>query len=109
MLEDIREAESNLYEVVLYFKNKSWAFSTSAYSTHSEAALELAEKDFSVHAIHHKLDAIAADFACVVDPIDDRYFSKRDGRWQVEDDRFGAFSTARLPDAKLENAPSAGA
>ncbi|MFZ1108851.1 MAG: hypothetical protein WAN43_10990 [Rhodomicrobium sp.] len=88
MPEDVREAESTLFEVVLYFENKSWAFSTCAYSTHFEAALELAEKDFYVHALHHNLGAIKADFACVLDSADDRYFSKRNGRWEIESDRF---------------------
>jgi hypothetical protein len=94
MLEDVREAESSLFEVVLYFENNSWAFSTCAYSTHAEAALELAEKDFYVHALHHKLGAIKADFACVLDSADDHYFSKRDGRWQIEDHRLRSFSVA---------------
>lgn len=89
MQEDVRESESNLFEVVLYFENESWAFSTSAYSTHSEAALEVAEKEFSVHARRHKLGNIRADFACVLDSGDDRYFSKRDGRWRIENDRSG--------------------
>jgi hypothetical protein len=94
MLEDIREAESSLFEVVLYIENKSWAFSTCAYSTHLEAALELAEKDFSVHALHHKLGNIKAECACVLDSTDDHYFTKRNGRWQIETDRFGPFSAA---------------
>jgi hypothetical protein len=87
MPEDVREAEPSLFEVVLYFRNNAWAFSTCAYSNNYEVALELAEKDFSVHALHHKLGNIKADFACVLDSADDRYFTKRNGRWRIESDR----------------------
>ncbi len=80
---DCPETGPALFEVILCFKNKSWLFSTCAYSSHSKAALEFAEKQFSVHALHHKLGNIKASFACVMDQLDDYYFAKRNGRWLI--------------------------
>ncbi len=91
-----RESDANLFEVILYFENKSWAFSTSAYSTDSQAAVEFAEKEFSIHALHHKLGNIKADTACVLDALDDHFFCKRNGKWRIESDRFGPYSAAHF-------------
>jgi|SRR5271166_190501 len=73
-----------LFEVILYFKNNSWLFSTCAYSSHTEAALEFAEREFSVHALHHNLGNIKAGSACVMGQLDNYYFAKRNGRWRME-------------------------
>jgi hypothetical protein len=77
-----RKPECSLFEVILYFENNAWLFSTCAYCSHSEAAIEFAEKEFSCHALHHKLGCIRANSAYVNDRLDDHYFAKRDGRWQ---------------------------
>jgi hypothetical protein len=50
-----QESEPGIFEVIICFENSSWLFSTSAYSSHSKAALEFAEREFSVHALHHSL------------------------------------------------------
>jgi hypothetical protein len=73
-----------IFEVVLCFENSSWLFSTCAYSSHSKAALEFAERGFSVHALHHNLGKLRARFACVLDQINNHYFAKRNGRWQID-------------------------
>jgi hypothetical protein len=90
------EANANLFRVILYFQNKSWTFSTCAYSTDSQAAVEIAEKEFSVHALHHKLGNMRIDSACVLDTLDDHYFSKQNGRWRFESDRLGPYSAAQF-------------
>lgn len=92
-------SEGNLFEVILYFENNSWAFSTCTYSAHSKEALELAEREFSIHALHHKLGNIKANSAYVLDRLEDHYFCKRDGKWQIESDRFGPFSPSLFPAA----------
>ncbi len=79
-----RRPECSLFEVVLYFENNAWQFSTWAYSSYSEAAIEFSEKEFSIHALHHSIDGIRANSAHVHDRVDDRYFAKRDGRWRME-------------------------
>ena len=76
-----------LFEVILYFEKNLWAFSTCAYSPHSRAALEFAEREFSVHALHHKLGKVRARSACVTDQLDNYYFAKKNGRWQIESNR----------------------
>ena len=77
----------DLFEVILYFDNNLWLFSTYAYSPHMRAALEFAEREFSVHALHHKLGAVRARSACVTDQLDNYYFARKNGRWQIESDR----------------------
>ena len=79
-----RELGPGIFQVTLYFKNNSWLFSTSAYSSHTEAALEFAEREFSVHALHHNLGNIRARFACVTDQLDNYYFAKTNGKWRME-------------------------
>jgi hypothetical protein len=76
-----------LFEVILYFEKNLWAFSTCAYSPHSRAALEFAEREFSVHALHHKLGKVRARSACVTDQLDNYYFAKKNGKWQIESNR----------------------
>jgi hypothetical protein len=72
-----------LFEIILYFEKNLWAFSTCAYCPHSRAALEFAEREFSVHAVHHKLSKVRAHSACVADELDNYYFAKKNGRWQI--------------------------
>ncbi len=84
MPQDHPETGPDFFEVTLRFGNSSWLFSTCTYSPHSTAALEFAEKELSVHALHHKLGRIRASSAFVMDQLDDYYFIKRNGRWQVE-------------------------
>ena len=79
-----RESELRHFEVILYFENNSWLFSTCAYSFHRRAALEVAERNLSIHALHHKLGIVRAGSACVLDQFDNYYFAKRNGRWQVQ-------------------------
>ena len=76
-----------LFEVILYFENNLWLFSTCAYSPHSSAALEFAEREFSVHALRHKLGKVRARSACVTDQLDNYYFAKKSGRWQLQSNR----------------------
>jgi hypothetical protein len=78
---------AGLFEVILYFEKNLWAFSTYAYSSHSKAALEFAEREFSVHSLHHKLGKVRARSACVTDQFDNYYFAKKNGRWQIVSNR----------------------
>ncbi len=89
----------DLFEVTLYFDNSLWLFSTYAYSSHSKAALEFAEREFSVHALHHKLGKVKARSAFVTDQLDHYYFAKKKGRWQIE-------SNSDLIEARPRNWPS---
>ena len=78
---------ADLFEVILYFENNLWLFSTYAYSPHSRAALEFAEREFSVHALCHKLGKVRAHSACVTDQLDHYYFARKNGRWRIESNR----------------------
>ena len=82
-----QESGPRLFEVILYFEHNLWAFSTCAYCPHSRAALEIAEGEFSVHALHHKLGKVRAHSACVTDQLDNYYFAERNGRWQIQSNR----------------------
>jgi hypothetical protein len=77
-----QESGPGFFEVILYFENNLWAFLTCAYTPHSRAALEFAEREFSVHAIHHKLGKVRAHSACVTDQLNNYYFAKKNGRWR---------------------------
>ena len=59
--------ECNFFEVILHIKNRAMLFSTCVYSSYSEDALDIAEKEFSIHTARHKLGAIKADAAFVID------------------------------------------
>ncbi len=100
MPQDHPETGQAFFEVTLRFGNSSWLFSTCTYSPHSKAALEFAEKEFSVHALHHKLGRIKAISACVMDQLDDHYFIKRGGRWRIETRRIRPMSS-RTPGVSL--------
>jgi hypothetical protein len=93
-----------IFEVIICFENSSWLFSTSAYSSHSKAALEFAEREFSVHALHHSLGKQKARSACVMDQINNYYFAKRNGRWQIDTRQAGPkLSRNASPDLPQEN------
>lgn len=79
-----QETEPDLFEVVLYFEGNSWAFSTCAYAALMQEALERAEKEFSVHSLHHQLGhaKLKATSAYVIGDYD-HYFTKLDGKWQL--------------------------
>jgi nitroreductase len=87
MPQDPRVSGPLLFEVVLYFDSNLWLFSTYAYSSHSRAALEFAEREFSVHALRHKLGKVRARSAWVTDQFNNYYFAKKNGRWQLESNR----------------------
>lgn len=104
--------ECNSFEVILYIKTRAMLFSTCVYSSYSEDALENAEKEFSIHTMRHKLGAIKAEAAFVIDRRQDRYYTKQNGRWRIEEDRIGPFSAAHermhFPGAESEDALGAG-
>ncbi len=80
-----KRAESSLFEVILYFENNSWSFSTVAHASFMQEAIEQAEREFSVHTFHHRLGSTKAKAtsACVMQPGGDHAFAKRDGKWQL--------------------------
>ncbi len=80
-----QETESDLFEVILYFEGNSWLFSTFAQAALMQEALERAEKEFSVHSMHHQLGnrTFKATSAYVVRACDDHSFAKRNGKWQA--------------------------
>ncbi len=80
-----KDAESNLFEVILYFENNSWSFSTVAHASFMQEAIEQAEREFSVHTFHHRLNSMKAKAtaACVLQADGDHSFAKRDGKWQL--------------------------
>ena len=75
----------DLYEVILYFENNSWQFSTVAHASLMQEAVEQAEREFSVHSFHHRLANMKAKAtaAYVIHESDDHAFAKRDGKWQI--------------------------
>ncbi len=80
-----RETEANYCEVILCFESNSWAFSTFSSGSLMQEVLDRAEKQFSVHSIHHELGNIRfkVTSACVTHDRHDYHFTKRDGRWQL--------------------------
>jgi hypothetical protein len=80
-----QRADPNLFEVILYFDDNSWLFSTLARASLVQEALEQAEKEFSVHSFHHQLSGMRgkATSAYVIHASDDHSFAKRDGKWQL--------------------------
>jgi hypothetical protein len=80
-----QKAQLNLFEVILYFEGNSWLFSTCAETTRLQEALERAEREFSVHSMHHQLGnrKMKATSAYVFDADDNHSFTKRDGKWQL--------------------------
>jgi len=79
------EAEPGQFEVILYFEDNSWLFSTFAHGSLMQEALERAEKQFSVHSVHHDLGnrKLKATSAYLIHERFDRRFTKRDGKWQL--------------------------
>jgi hypothetical protein len=108
MQRECQVPECGLFEVILYIPNRAMLFSTCVYSSYSEDALENAEKEFSIHTLRHKLGAIRANAAFVIDRRQDRYYTKQNGRWRIESDRVGPFSAVHerlhFPDAESEEA-----
>ncbi len=80
-----KAAESSLFEVILYFENNSWSFSTVAHASFMQEAVEEAEREFSVHTFHHRLGGMKAKAtaACVMLPGGDHSFAKLDGKWKL--------------------------
>ena len=80
-----QNANPSLYEVILYFENNSWQFSTVAHASLVQDALEQAEREFTVHSFHHQLGSVKAKAtaAYVIHASDDHAFAKRDGKWQL--------------------------
>ena len=76
---------ANQFEVVLYFEGNTWLFSTGAHAARMHEALEHAEREFSIHSRHHRLDSVRATSAYVFDAAANRHFTKRDGRWQLSE------------------------
>jgi hypothetical protein len=81
--------QQSLFEVVLYFEGNTWLFSTSTQASQLHEALECAEKEFSVHSMHHRLrnTKIAATAAEVIGAADNQSFTKRNGKWQLLTER----------------------
>ncbi len=79
-----QKAQPNLFEVTLYFEGDLWSFSTSAQATRFQEALERAEKDFSIHSMHHRLSnrKMKATSAFVFSANDNQSFTKQDGKWR---------------------------
>jgi hypothetical protein len=80
----MQTAQLNLFEVILYFEDNSWLFSTCAQATRLQEALERAENEFSIHSTHHQLGnrKMKATSAHVIDSNNNHSFTKRDGKWQ---------------------------
>ena len=77
-----QERELDLFEVILQFEDNSWQFSTFAQASRMQEALERAEREFSVHSLHHQLGDIKGKAtAAVIRASDDQSFAKRDGKW----------------------------
>jgi hypothetical protein len=76
-----QKSQPDLFEVVLCIEGDSWLFSTCAEATRLQEALERAEKEFSVHSMHHQLGnrRMEATSAYVRDAEDHHSFAKRDG------------------------------
>jgi hypothetical protein len=79
-----QQGELDLFEVILQFGN-SWQFSTFAQGCRVQEALERAEREFSVHSLHHQLHNVRAKItsAQVIRACDRHSFAKHDGRWQL--------------------------
>ncbi len=79
-----QKTQPNLFEVILHLEGNSWSFSTCAQASRLQEALEQAEKEFSVHLMHHHLSdrKIEATSAYVIDAGDNHSFTKRNGKWQ---------------------------
>ena len=80
-----QQGELELFQVVLQFEGNSWQFSTFAQGCRMQEALERAEKEFSVHSLHHQLGDVKAKAtsAHVIRACDDRSFAKLNGKWQL--------------------------
>lgn len=72
------------FEIILRADDNSWSFSTFADAPFRQEALERAEKEFFVHTAHHELGRMKlnATSAYVVYDRDERFYTKRNGRWQ---------------------------
>jgi hypothetical protein len=77
--------ETGLCEVILYSEGNSWLFSTFAHAASVQEALEQAEREVSLHSLHHRLGPrkIKATSAHVLHGFDDHSFAKRNGRWEL--------------------------
>jgi hypothetical protein len=77
--------EADLCEVILYSEGNSWLFSTFANASSPREALEEAEREVSLHSLHHRLGngKFKASSAHVLHGFDDHSFAKRDGRWEL--------------------------
>lgn len=80
-----RQTEPGQFEVILYFEGNSWLFSTFARGSLMQEVLDLAEKEFSVHSLHHELGntRFKVTSAYLIHDRYDRYFTKRNGKWQL--------------------------
>jgi hypothetical protein len=74
--------KSTGFEVVLYYENKSWAFSTYEKANIVHDALEQAEQYFSLHLAHLNFNGREAAYACVIAKSCARWFVKHSGHWQ---------------------------
>jgi hypothetical protein len=80
-----QQEDLDLFEVILQFEGNSWRFSTFAQGCRMQEALERAEREFSVHSLHHKLHNVRAKItsAQVIRACDGRSFAKHDGKWRL--------------------------
>ncbi|MFY9640332.1 MAG: hypothetical protein WA384_14920 [Rhodomicrobium sp.] len=95
-----RETESGYFEVILYFEGNSWAFSTFANGSLMQEVLDQAEKEFSVHSMHHELGNIRLKVtaAYLIDDSCSYYLTKHNGKWQLTH-ASGEYSAFVRPDA----------
>jgi hypothetical protein len=95
------ELELNKFDVVLIFEHNSWTFLTCAYTSEIELAVEQAEREFSIHSLHHRIRNVKASSAYV----DGHFLYKRNGKWQTADASIAPTSTARLAEAAPKSRP----
>jgi hypothetical protein len=78
-----RKPASDVFEVILCFENNSWLFSTYAEGQRPEKAVEKAEDEFIIHSTLHELRYAKPTSAYVLSGVGNRFFSKRNGKWQT--------------------------
>jgi hypothetical protein len=80
-----QETEAGLFEVILYFEDSAWSFSTFARASLMREALERAEREFCVHSLHHRLGNAGSKVASafVFRAPEDRPFAKPDAKAEL--------------------------
>jgi hypothetical protein len=72
-----------LFEIILYYCNKSWAFSTYKIAQSAQVALERAEKYFLLHlASLHSSGPRETAYAYVIGNASACWYAKHSGAWE---------------------------